>query len=129
MSKKQMAEKKVKRPVISINRNYNKKYGFKVASNFIFKAEKGLSEEIVKQISQIKDEPKWMLDYRLNSLKIFNEKKMPDWGPELSKIDFSEIYYYLKPTQKTERKWKDVPAEMKNTFERLRIPQAERSHL
>ncbi|OGC45299.1 Fe-S cluster assembly protein SufB [candidate division WWE3 bacterium RBG_19FT_COMBO_34_6] len=124
-----MAEKKVKRPVISINRNYNKKYGFKVASNFIFKAEKGLSEEIVKQISQIKDEPKWMLDYRLNSLKIFNEKKMPDWGPDLSKIDFSEIYYYLKPTQKTERKWKDVPAEMKNTFERLGIPQAERSHL
>lgn len=114
---------------IKVNTNYEQKYGFNVPENFVYKSEKGLNEDVVKQISAMKNEPEWMLEFRLNAHRIFNSKPMPEWGGDLSKIDYDDIYYYLKPTEKQERSWEDVPAEMKDTFERLGIPAAEREHL
>ncbi|OGC56259.1 Fe-S cluster assembly protein SufB [candidate division WWE3 bacterium RIFCSPLOWO2_12_FULL_36_10] len=114
---------------ININANYKTKYGFNVAENYVYKTEKGLNEEVVKKISEMKDEPKWMRDFRLRAYKIFKEKPMPTWGGDLSKIDFDNIFYYLKPTDNQKRDWEDVPIEMKETFEKLGIPQAERQHL
>ncbi len=114
---------------IKVNTNYKEKYGFNVAENYVFKAQKGLNEDIVRQISKMKNEPGWMTEFRLKSYRIFADKPTPEWGGDLSKIDYDEIYYYLKPTEKQERSWDDVPAEMKETFDRLGIPEAERQHL
>lgn len=114
---------------ISINANYATQYGFNVKEEFVFKAEKGLSEDIVKQISHLKHEPEWMRDFRLNGYRTFLTKPMPTWGADLSAIDFDDIYYYLKPTQDVEKTWDDVPDQMKTTFERLGVPQAEREFL
>lgn len=105
------------------------KYGFNVKEDSVFKAAKGLSEKVVRQISAIKNEPEWMLNYRLKALETFYLKPIPTWGGDLSKINFDEIYYYLKPTNQEEKSWDDVPADIKNTFERLGIPQAEREYL
>src|SRR3990167_6468857 len=105
------------------------KYGFHVNDIAVFKAQKGLSEQIVTQISKMKNEPEWMHDFRHKAYRIFKEKPLPTWGGDLSKINFDEIYYYVKPTEKEERNWEDVPAEIKETFDRLGIPQAEREHL
>lgn len=105
------------------------KFGFSSPENNFYKPEKGLSPEVIKKISQLKNEPAWMLDFRLKSYQIFLEKKMPSWGPDLSRIDFDDIYYYIKPVDKQEQRWEDVPADIKNTFDRLGIPQAEREYL
>lgn len=131
MGKKQVDTKRKtgKKAQVSVNQNYKDKYGFSVPENFVFKAKKGLNEEIVRQISQMKDEPKWMLDFRLKAYEIFQRKPMPTWGGDLAQIDFEDIYYYLKPTDKAERTWEDVPEEMKMTFDRLGVPQAERDFL
>ncbi len=129
MGKKQMDTKQVKKAKVTVNQNYKEKYGFNVPENYVFKAQKGLNEDVVRQISKMKKEPQWMLDFRLKAYKIFMRKPMPTWGGELSKIDFDQIYYYLKPTDKAERSWDDIPQEMKDTFERLGVPQAEREHL
>lgn len=114
---------------LKINKNYKDKYGFHVDSKPVYKAPKGLSAEVVKQISKHKNEPEWMLNYRLKALETFENKPLPTWGGELSQINFDEIYYYLKPTDHAETSWDDVPKEMKDTFEKLGIPQAEREHL
>ncbi len=114
---------------IQINSDYKTKYGFNVPEHHVFKAQKGINEDVVRQISAMKNEPKWMLDFRLKAYKVFTEKSTPTWGGDLSKIDYDEIFYYLKPTEKQEKSWDDVPAEMKDTFERLGIPEAERKHL
>lgn len=121
--------KQTKDTKISINANYATQYGFNVKEEFVFKAEKGLSETVIRQLSQLKTEPAWMLKFRLNAYKTFLEKPMPTWGPDLSAIDFDAIYYYLKPIQDVERTWDDVPDQMKSTFERLGVPQAEREFL
>lgn len=105
------------------------KYGFHVESKASFKTRKGLSANIVREISRQKNEPEWMLKFRLEALDIFYAKKMPEWGGDLSTIDFENIYYYLKPAGKSSREWKDVPEEIKNTFDRLGVPQAERAFL
>ena len=89
----------------------------------------GLSEELVREISRLKNEPKWMLEKRLEALRIFNSKPMPTWGPDLSKLDFSKIRYFVRPTDKKAKKWEDVPPEIKRTFEKLGIPEAERRFL
>lgn len=90
---------------------------------------KGLDEALVRQISQDKNEPKWMLDLRLESLKIFREKPMPSWGADLSKLDLDDIIYYARPgTQETD-KWEEVPAEIRKVYDRLGIPEAERRML
>ncbi len=114
---------------IQINSDYKTKYGFNVPENHVFKAQKGINEDVVRQISAMKTEPKWMLDFRLKAYKVFAEKPTPTWGGNLNDIDYDEIFYYLKPTEKQEKSWDDVPAEMKDTFERLGIPEAERKHL
>jgi Fe-S cluster assembly protein SufB len=114
---------------VSVNSNYKEQYGFNVKEQFIFKSEKGLNKNVVGQISELKHEPQWMRDFRLHSLKTFFEKPMPNWGADLSGINFDDIYYYLKPTDHTEKSWDDVPDQMKNTFERLGVPQAEREFL
>jgi len=105
------------------------KYGFKDPEKFSFKADKGLNENIIKQISKIKNEPKWMLDLRLKSYKHFLERKMPTWGADLSTIDFDNIYYYGKPEGEQAKDWDDVPSDIKNTFDRLGIPEAEKKFL
>ena len=104
------------------------KYDFQTKTEAVFKAEKGLSRDIVKQISSMKEEPQWMRDFRLKSLEIFESKPMPSWGGDIG-INFQDIYYYLKPTNEQGRSWDDVPEEIKETFEKLGIPQAEREYL
>ena len=112
-----------------INREYAEKYGFRDPEKYVFKARKGLSREIVEEISWMKGEPDWMREFRLKALEIFWKKPMPTWGPDLSQIDFDDIYYYIKPTEKHARSWDDVPEEIKRTFDRLGIPEAEQKFL
>ncbi|MBT4010783.1 MAG: Fe-S cluster assembly protein SufB [Planctomycetaceae bacterium] len=104
------------------------KYDFRTENVAVFKVEKGINADIVRQISEMKDEPQWMLDFRLEALEIFESKPMPEWGGDID-IDFQDIYYYLKPTEGQGKTWDEVPAEIKETFERLGIPQAEREYL
>src|SRR5499425_88989 len=104
-------------------------FGFHDPDQSVFRAKKGLDREIVEQISEIKKEPQWMRDYRLRALEIFLQKPLPTWGGNLAQIDFDDIYYYVKPTQGEGRTWEDVPETIKNTFDRLGIPEAERKFL
>lgn len=108
---------------------FDYKYGFAMPENYKFKAKKGLNEEIVKEISMMKNEPGWMTDFRLKSYRIFLEKKMPPWGPDLSKIDFDNIYYYIKPTENQVNSWDDLPKEIKETYDRIGVPEAEKNFL
>jgi Fe-S cluster assembly protein SufB len=106
------------------------KYDFKDSTElYVHLSKKGLSREVVESISKLKDEPQWMLDFRLRSYEIFMKKPMPTWGGDLNKIDFQNIYYYAKATEKTEKSWDDVPANIKNTFDKLGIPEAEKKFL
>jgi Fe-S cluster assembly protein SufB len=114
---------------IVINNDYKEKYGFHVDSTYTHKAQKGLNEDIIREISTNKNEPAWMLEYRLKAYEIFKKKKNPNWGGNLEGINYDEICYYLRPTDRESRTWEDVPAEMKDTFERLGVPQAEREFL
>ena len=104
------------------------KYDFVTPTHEVFKAERGLNAEIVAQISEMKGEPDWMRDFRLKSLEIFESKPMPKWGGNIA-IDFQDIYYYLKPTNEQGRSWDDVPQEIKDTFDKLGIPEAEKKYL
>jgi len=108
-------------------------YGFNSPENYAFKAEKGLTEKTVRQISAMKGEPEWMLEYRLRGYQHFLERPMPQWGGRgmLNDLNFDEIYYYIKPmgSDKAFSSWDDVPADIKNTFDRLGIPEAEQKFL
>ena len=104
------------------------KYDFKTESKAVFKARKGVDAEIVSQISEMKNEPQWMRDFRLKSLEIFESKPNPEWGGDID-LDFQDIYYYLKPTDQQGRSWDDVPQEIKDTFDKLGIPEAEKKFL
>lgn len=104
------------------------KYDFRTESTAVFKARKGLDAEIVAQISELKNEPAWMREFRLKSLEIFESKPMPAWGGRLG-INFQDIFYYLKPTDKQGKTWDEVPESIKETFDRLGIPEAERKFL
>jgi Fe-S cluster assembly protein SufB len=104
------------------------KYDFRTDTPSVFKSRKGLDAEIVAQISDLKQEPAWMRDFRLKSFEIFQSKPMPAWGGRLG-IDFQDIYYYLKPTDHQGKTWDDVPDAIKQTFDRLGIPEAERKFL
>ena len=103
--------------------------GFKDPVNLVFKTEKGLNETVVKQISQMKKEPKWMLEFRLDALKQFRRHHYPSWGPDLSGLDLDDLYYYARPSDEIEGTWEDVPEDIKNTFDRLGVPEAERKFL
>lgn len=105
------------------------KYGFITDSKSIYQTKKGLSKEIVTEISKIKNEPEWMLDIRLKAYQTFVEKKNPTWGPDLSFIDFDDIIYFIKSSSKVESDWSEVPDEIKNTFNKLGIPEAEQKYL
>ncbi len=105
------------------------KYGFHYEDKSVFKTRKGLDEQVVRDISNAKNEPEWMLEYRLRGLEAFNSKPMPSWGADLSDINFDEIYYYAKPTEEQARTWEDLPADIKETYDRLGIPEAEQKFL
>ncbi len=109
--------------------NDEDRYDFHTPENYVFKARKGLDEDIVRQISAIKGEPEWMLEYRLKAYRHFIERPMPNWGPGLSELNFDDIYYYIKPTDKAGRTWDEIPEEIKETFDRLGIPEAEQKFL
>ncbi len=104
------------------------KYDFRTETHGVFKAQKGINAEIVGQISEIKREPDWMRDFRLKSLEIFESRPTPKWGGAID-LDFQDIYYYLKPTDHQGKTWDDVPQEIKDTFDRLGIPEAEKKFL
>ena len=89
------------------------KYGFHDKDVSIFRSERGLTEEIVREISNMKEEPQWMLDYRLKALEQFYKMPMPQWGGDLSALNFDEITYYVKPSEATQRSWDEVPEEIK----------------
>ena len=120
---------KIETPNLDLRERYAEKYGFHDAEQFVFKTRKGLDREIVEQISKMKDEPQWMTDFRLKALEIFEKKPMPTWGPDLSTIRFDDIYYYVKPTSEEAKSWDEVPADMKRTFDKLGIPEAEQKFL
>lgn len=105
------------------------KYGFHDKDVSIFRSKRGLTEEIVREISNMKEEPQWMLDYRLKALEKFYEMPMPQWGGDLSALNFDEITYYVKPSEATQRSWDEVPEEIKATFDKLGIPEAEQKYL
>lgn len=104
-------------------------YGFSDRDVSIYRAKKGLTKEIVTEISRMKNEPEWMLEFRLKALELFYQMPMPTWGGDLSELDFDDIVYYVKPSEKASRSWDEVPEEIKNTFDRLGIPEAEQKYL
>lgn len=105
------------------------KYGFRDPDVSVFKTQKGLNEEVVRQISAMKDEPEWMLEFRLKAFAHFQERPMPQWGGDLSQLNLDDIYYYVRPAEQEGRSWDDVPDTIKETFDRLGIPEAEQKFL
>jgi len=106
------------------------KYDFKDSTEmYVHLSKKGLSKDTVREISKLKDEPEWMLDFRLRAYDVFMKKPMPQWGGDLNKIDFQNIFNYAKASEKTEKNWDDVPENVKNTFDKLGIPEAEKKFL
>ena len=116
-------------PGMDLREGYAEKYGFHDKDQFVFKMRKGLDRSIVEEISKMKGEPQWMTDYRLKALETFEKKPLPTWGGDVSTIDFQDIYYYVKPTSDEVKSWEDVPADMKRTFDKLGIPEAEQKFL
>lgn len=111
------------------NLNFDYKFGFSMPENNVYKAKKGINERIVEDISALKNEPVWMKKFRLKAYDAFKTRKMPDWGADLSKIDFADIYYYIKPTEKQVNSWNDLPKEIKDTYDRIGVPEAEKNFL
>jgi len=105
------------------------KYGFADPEVHVFKSQKGLNEDVVRQISALKGEPEWMLKFRLKALDHFMKRPIPTWGPDLSSLDLDDIFYYVKPTDKEGKSWDEIPDSIKNTFDRLGIPEAEQKFL
>src|SRR5918911_1133378 len=112
-----------------LNMDYSK-YDFKDSTElYVFLSRKGLSRGTIEEISKLKGEPDWMRDFRLRAYEVFLSKPMPNWGGDLSKIDFQNIYYYAKAAENRSKSWDDVPESVRNTFEKLGIPEAERKFL
>ncbi len=115
---------------VSVNEEYLEKYGFAEPENYVFKSRKGLDEQIIKEISWMKGEPEWMTKFRLAAFEVFRKKPMPNWGGEaLKEINFDDIYYYIKPTDRQATSWDELPREIKETYDRLGIPEAEQKYL
>ena len=110
-------------------RDEREQYAFHDDIAYLRETKAGLTEATVREISETKDEPAWMLEYRLRALKHFEARPLPHWGGDLTKLDFSKIVYYRKPSEREEKSWDDVPDQIKKTFERLGIPEAERKFL
>jgi len=105
------------------------KYGFRDDAEPVFRSRKGLDREVVIQISEMKGEPEWMRDFRLKALEYFEKRPVPTWGADLSGLDFDDIYYYVRASERQGRSWDEVPEYIKQTFDRLGIPEAERKFL
>ena len=105
------------------------RYGFSDPDTAVYKSRKGLDEAVVRKISAMKQEPQWMLDFRLKALEHFMARPMPTWGGDLSRMDLDNIYYYVRPADMESKSWEDVPDAIKRTFDRLGIPEAERKFL
>lgn len=103
--------------------------GFADPEQYEYKSGLGLNEEVVCEISARKQEPLWMLEIRLKALEHFMARPLPKWGPDLTSLDINNIYYYVKPVKQQERSWDDVPKEIKNTFDRLGVPESEKKYL
>jgi Fe-S cluster assembly protein SufB len=125
-AERQRTEKEL---VAGVNVEYAAKYGFSDDEDYVFKAEKGLDEDLIRYMSASKGEPEWMLEYRLQAYEHFLDRPMPNWGADLSEIDFDDIYYYIKPSKRQGDDWEDVPPYIKDTFTKLGIPQAEQKFL
>jgi Fe-S cluster assembly protein SufB len=119
-----------KKQLAGINSDYEEKFGFHDSeSGYAYKAPKGLSRELVESISEYKNEPAWMREFRLKALESFYAKPTPTWGGDLGQIDFDDIHYFVRASEKNSRDWDEVPEDIKNTFDRLGIPEAERKFL
>jgi Fe-S cluster assembly protein SufB len=115
--------------VRGIGSDYEVKYGFNVPEDYFFKSGRGLSHELIDAISSHKDEPDWMRKFRHRSLEYFLARPLPTWGGDVSRIDFENIYYYIKPTENQANSWEDLPPDIKDTWDRLGIPEAEKKYL
>ncbi len=115
--------------ILNLDQDYTQKYGFHDDIQPVFQTERGLSRRVIEAISYHKNEPKWMREFRLQAYEIFMSKPMPTWGPDLSQLNFDEIVYYIRPTDRKGRSWDEVPEDIKRTFERLGIPEWERKFL
>jgi Fe-S cluster assembly protein SufB len=115
--------------VAGIGLDYESKYGFNVPEDYFFKSSKGLSHEVVEAISAHKNEPDWLRKFRHRSLDYFLARPLPTWGADLSTIDFQDIYYYIKPLEEQAKSWDDMPDGMKDTWDKLGLPEAEQKHL
>jgi Fe-S cluster assembly protein SufB len=113
-----------------IGSDYKEKFGFSdPETGYAYKAPKGLSREIVESISEYKDEPQWMRDFRIKAYEHFESRPTPQWGGNLNQIDFNDIHYFVRASDRNSRDWSEVPEDIKNTFDRLGIPEAERKFL
>src|ERR687895_1473431 len=117
--------------LVGINADYKEKFGFHDSeTGYAFKAPKGLSRELVEQISEFKNEPDWMRAFRLKALDHFLARPQPTWGsPLLAEVDYDNIHYFVRASEKSSRTWDDVPDDIKRTFDKLGIPEAERKFL
>ena len=117
--------------LVGINSDYESKFGFHdPETGYAFKAPKGLTKGLVEQISEFKNEPQWMREFRLKALEHFLSRPQPTWGsPMLAEVDYDNIHYFVRASEKSSRTWDDVPEDIKNTFDRLGIPEAERKFL
>ncbi len=115
--------------VAGVNVEYAEKFGFSDVEDYVYKAEKGLDKDLIHHMSEMKGEPEWMLEQRLKAYEHFLERPMPNWGADLSGIDFDDIYYYIKPSNRQGDNWEDVPPYIKDTFDKLGIPEAEQKFL
>jgi Fe-S cluster assembly protein SufB len=113
-----------------INADYKERFGFHDAENYLYKAPKGLTRDTVLHLSKHKNEPEWMLEFRLKALQYFLDRPQPTWGsPMLAEVDYDNIHYFVRASEKASKTWDDVPEDIKNTFDRLGIPEAERKFL
>ncbi len=122
-----MATEQDRQALAGVKEDY--KFGWSMPEHYTFKSQRGLSHLTVDQISDMKNEPDWMREFRHKALDVFLAKPMPTWGADLGGIDFDNIFYYIKPSEKQGKNWDDVPSEIKETFDRLGIPEAERKFL
>ncbi len=111
------------------NLDFNYKYGFSMPESNVYKSRKGISDKVIRDISTIKNEPSWMTDFRLKAYEFFKTKPMPKWGADLSKINFDDIYYYIKPTNELKNSWDELPKEIKDTYDKIGVPEAEKKFL
>ena len=116
----------MKSKIEDINRNI---YDVKNEDEYDFKIKKGLSKDVIEEISKQKNDPEWMREIRIKALETYNNLEMPTWGPDLSELDMNDIATYVRPKTKLNNKWEDVPDSIKQTFDRLGIPEAEKKSL